>query len=327
MDCRKYMIHFAWPFVFLLLPLPFIARRLPGQAGRENSAAIKVPFFAEIKTISKKPGVFSPAGRKASLLWGLWLLLLMAAARPQMPGKLQNYTVPVRDIILALDISRSMTRQDMGETGKSRLDVVKEAAADFVSKRQNDRIGIILFAEQTNLYMPLTVDSQALNKMLSGVRAGLLGSLTALGDALGLSLQYLEKSQARHKIIVLLTDGVNNAGNVAPQDALQAAEQKGVTIYTIGVGSENTAQGGVDTAFLKQAAERTNGLFFMVDDRSALDRAYREISRNEPLSEASVYLIKQKELYFWPLLVFVLIISAVVFQRTAQRIAFRRGDG
>lgn len=320
------MIHFAWPFVFLLLPLPLIVKRLPGQAGRENSAAIKVPFFAEIKTISKKPGVFSAAGRKTSLLWGLWLLLLIAAARPQMPGKLQNYTVPVRDIILALDISRSMTRQDMGEPEQSRLDAVKEAAAAFIARRQNDRIGIILFAEQTNLYMPLTVDFQALNKMLSGVQAGLLGSLTAVGDALGLSLQYLEKSQARHKIIVLLTDGVNNAGNIAPQDALRAAEQKGVTIYTIGVGSADIPQAGVDTDFLKQAAQRTNGLFFMVEDRQALDRAYREISRNEPLSEASVYLIKQKELYFWPLLAFVLIISAAAVRRTVQRIAFHRED-
>ena len=85
-------------------------------------------------------------------------------------------------------------------------------------------------------------------------------------------------------------------------------------------------QAGVDTDFLKQAAQRTNGLFFMVEDRQALGRAYREISRNEPLSEASVYLIQQRELYFWPLLAFVLIISGIVFQRTAQRITFHRED-
>lgn len=320
------MIHFAWPFVFFLLPLPFLVQRLPSQGGRENSAAIRVPFFAEIKTISQKRKVFSSVGQKTSLLWWLWLLLLIAAARPQMPDKLQNYTIPVRDVILALDISRSMIHQDMGEQGKSRLDAVKEAAAAFISKRKNDRVGIILFAEQTNLYMPLTVDVPALNKMLSGVQAGLLGSLTAVGDALGLSLRYLEDSQARHKVIILLTDGVSNAGNISPQDALQAAEQKNVTIYTIGVGSEKIQGAGVDVDFLKQAANRTNGLFFMVNDSQALEKAYQKISQNEPLSEASVYLIKQTELYFWPLSVFAAIISYLVFKRAAQRFAFRRGE-
>ena len=321
------MIHFAWPFVFFLLPLPFIVRRLPGQVGRENSAAIKVPFFSKIKSISKKYSFFSSGGQKTILLWVLWSLLLIAAARPQKPENLQNYTIPVRDIILTLDISRSMIREDMGESGKSRLDAVKEAAAAFIARRQNDRIGIILFAEQTNLYMPLTVDTQALNKMLSGVQPGLLGSLTALGDALGLSLQYLEKSQAKHKIIVLLTDGVNNAGYIVPQDALNSAVEKGVTIYTIGVGSESIPGIGVDSVFLRQVAQKTNGLFFMVNDSHALEDAYQQISRNEPLSKASVYLIKQTELYFWPLLLFMCILSVIVFKRTAQRIAFHReGD-
>ncbi len=321
------MIHFAWPFVFFLLPVPFILQHLPGQLGRENSAAIKVPFFAEIKTLSRKKGFFAPAGRQTTLLWGLWLLLLIAAARPQVPENLQNYTVPVRDIMLAVDISRSMIQQDMRQNGKSRLDAVKEAAAAFIARRQNDRIGIVLFSEQTNLYMPLTVDSHALNKMLSGVQPGLLGSLTAIGDALGLSLKYLENSKAQHKVIVLLTDGVNNAGNLAPRDALRAAEQQSVRIYTIGVGSANKRGTGVDVDFLNQAAERTNGKFFMVNDPLALDQAYLEISQNEPLSQASVYLIKQKELYFWPLLLFALIISGVVFKRAAERLFFRQRSG
>ena len=320
------MIHFAWPYVFLFFPLPYLVRLLSGQAGRENSAAIKVPFFSEIKSISKKSGGFSKFTHKTFLLWGLWSLLLIAAARPQIADKVQNYTVPVRDIILAIDISRSMIQQDMGETEKSRLDAVIEAASRFISKRQNDRIGIILFSEQTNLYMPLTVDYSALNKMLSGVQPGLLGTLTAIGDALGLSLQYLEKSQAKHKIVVLLTDGVNNAGNIAPQDALNTAKKRGVTVYTIGVGSVNTQRAGVDLDFLRQAAEQTNGSFFMVSDKTALDRAYQKISRNEPLSKASVYLIRQKELYFWPLLMFSVIVSWLVFQRMAERIAFHRGE-
>lgn len=321
------MIHFAWPFVFLCFPLPFLIDRWAKQGVKDNSAAIKVPFFSEIKAISKKKSVFSTTKKNSWLLWILWFLLLVAAARPQIPDKIQNYTIPVRDIMLAVDISRSMLHQDMGNGSKTRLDAVKQAASSFIAKRKNERIGIILFAEQTNLYMPLSVDTSALQTMLSGVQAGLLGSLTAVGDALGLSLQYLEKSQAKHKIIVLLTDGVNNAGNTAPQDALNAAKQKGVTVYTIGVGSDQNEYAAIDRRFLQALASQTNGLFFMADDLNSLMRAYERISQNEPLSEAAVYLIRQKELYFWPLLAFALIVSAVVFKRVMQRIAFRREDG
>lgn len=316
------MLHFAWPLIFLCFPLPFLVRRF-FPAGRENSAAIKVPFFAEIKSVSKRK-VFMKSGRQSFLLWILWGLLVTAAARPQIPGKLQEYFVPVRDIVLALDISRSMLHQDMNAGRKSRLDTVKEAAADFISRRRNDRIGIVLFSEQTSLYVPLTVDTSVLNEMMNGIQAGLLGSLTAVGDALGLSLKYLENSEAKHKIIVLLTDGMNNAGNMTPDEALEAAKKAGVTLYTIGVGSDADANTGVDADFLRRAASETGGQFFMAGEESAVDEAYRRIAQAEPLSTASVYLIRQKELYFWPLLLFSLIVFFVIFKRTAERFLFIR---
>lgn len=317
------MIHFAWPLIFLCLPLPILARRL-FLTGRENTTPIKVPFFSEIKAASKKRRFFQK-GEQTGLLWLLWLLLVTAAARPQMSGKLQEYTVPVRDIVLALDISRSMLHQDMDEAGKSRLDAVKEAAAAFIGMRQNDRIGIVLFSEQTSLYVPLTVDTLALNKMLIGVKAGLLGTLTAVGDALGLSLKYLEESGAKHKIVVLLTDGVSNAGNITPDEALEEAKKAGVTVYTIGVGSDADQKTSVDVNFLRRAAVETGGLFFLAKDRDAVSEAYWKIANNEPLSKTSVYLIRQKELYFWPLSVFALIVSVLILKRFMERIAFAKG--
>ena len=319
------MIHFAWPWIFLCLPLPLLVRGL-FSAGRENAAAIKVPFFSEIKTASKKRH-FMHNGQQTPLLWLLWGLLVLSAARPQISSGIQEYTVPVRDIMLTLDISRSMLHQDMNEAGKSRLDAVKEAATAFVGMRENDRIGIVLFSEQTSLYVPLTVDSMALYRMLKGVKAGLLGSLTAVGDAMALSLKYLESSDAKHKIIVLLTDGMNNAGNVSPEEALEAAKQAGVTIYTIGVGSDFDQNTGVDTEFLQRTAQETGGLFFMAKDQDAVAEAYVEIAKNEPLSKTSAYLMKQKEMYFWPLLAFSLIVSAVILNRLVRRILFARGGG
>lgn len=316
------MIHFAWPLIFLCLPLPFLARIL-FPAGKENSAAIKVPFFAEIKAASKKR-LLAQAKGQTLLLWLSWGLLVTAAARPQMSGGIQEYMIPVRDVVLALDVSRSMLNQDMNEAGKSRLDTVKEAASAFVNMRQNDRIGIVLFAEQTSLYVPLTVDTTALQEMLNGVQAGLLGALTSVGDAIGLSLKYLRDSEAKHKIIVLLTDGMNNAGNISPEEALEAAKQAGVKIHTIGAGSDAAQKTEVDIDFLSRAARETGGAFFMAKDRNAVAEAYRKIAEIEPLSEAPVYLIRYRELYFWPLLVFGVIISSVVFKRLFERLMFAR---
>ena len=316
------MIHFAWPLIFLCLPLPFLARSL-FPAGKENSAAIKVPFFAEIKAASKKR-LFAQTKGQRLLLWLLWGLLVTAAARPQMSGGVQEYMIPVRDIVLALDVSRSMLNQDMNEAGKSRLDTVKEAASAFVNMRQNDRIGIVLFAEQTSLYVPLTVDTTALQEMLNGVQTGLLGALTSVGDAIGLSLKYLRDSEAKHKIIVLLTDGMNNAGNISPEEALDAAKQAGVKIHTIGAGSDADQKTEVDIDFLSRAARETGGSFFMAKDRNAVAEAYRKIAEIEPFSEAPVYLIRYRELYFWPLLVFGVIISSVVFKRLFERLMFAR---
>ncbi|MBO4521505.1 MAG: VWA domain-containing protein [Alphaproteobacteria bacterium] len=318
------MIHFGWPLIFLCFPLPVLAQRF-FLSGRENATAIKVPFFAEIKAASKARRF--RASRQTLLLWVLWGLLVTAAARPQISGGLQEYTVPVRDIILALDISRSMLHQDMDEEGKSRLDTVKEAAISFVNMRKNDRVGIVLFSEQTSLYVPLTVDTAALNEMLNGVQAGLLGTLTAVGDAMGLSLKYLENSEARHKIIVLLTDGMNNAGNITPDEALEAAKKAGVTVYTIGVGSDADQKTGVDTDFLRKTAVETGGMFFMAKEREAVAKAYSEIAKNEPKSEAPVYLIRYRELYFWPLAVFALIVFAVILKRLIERVMFARRTG
>lgn len=313
------MISFAWWYVFLCLPAPILVRRLSGTRGGETSAAIKVPFFRQIKTLNRQTAAVGGV-KGAPLLWVLWVLLVTALARPQMPDKIQNYTVPVRDVMLIVDISRSMLRADAGE-GMTRLDAAKSAAIDFVKRRKNDRVGVVLFSEQVNLYVPLTVDARAVEKMLSAARTGWLGSLTAIGDATGLALKHLKQSDAPRKVIVLLTDGVNNAGNLAPDDALIAARQNGVTFYTVGVGEGEN----VDADFLARAAQQTGGLFFMARNAAGVQAAYDRISENEPLSAADVYLMRKKELYRFPLTLFALIASCVVFKRAVGCAAFGGG--
>ena len=313
------MISFAWWYVFLCLPAPVLIRRLSKARGGVDSVAIKVPFFKKIKALNRQTET-SPTAGGSPLLWGLWVLLVIAAARPQTPDKVLDYAVPVRDVMLVVDISRSMLRADAGD-GATRLDAVKAAAIDFVRRRKNDRVGVVLFSEQANLYVPPTVDARAVEKMLSSARAGWLGSLTAIGDAAGLALKHLKQSGAARKVVVLLTDGENNAGNLSPDDALTAARQNGVAVYTIGVGEGV----GVDADFLARAAEQTGGLFFMARNAAGVQSAYDRISENEPLSTADVYLIRKRELYRYPLTLFALIASYVVFKRAAERVAFGGG--
>lgn len=322
------MIHFAWPLVFLLLPVPYVLRRLWPRTGGDTAAAVKVPFFYEVKALSlreRKARLF----RSSFFTATAWLCLITAAARPQMPSGLQSYAVPVRDVLLIMDISGSMEQKDLLLKGHpaQRLDAVREAADRFIAGRRSDRIGIILFAEQANLYVPLTVDLSTLRTMLAGAEVGLLGGKTAIGDALGLAVSYLEKSGAEQKVAVLLTDGVNNAGSIMPADALKRAEDAGVTVYTIGVGTDADPQRGIDRPLLETIASRTGGLFFMVDNAPGLEEAYRLISAREPSSRASVYLTPQKELYPYPLFAFLCLATISVLRRFRETLRYMREKG
>lgn len=311
------MIHFAFPFLLFLLPLPYLVRRFSTGKEGELSKAVKVPFFYEVKAISSKmPRSFR--FRRAFMMQAAWIFLLFAAARPQTPAGIQSYVAPVRDLILILDISGSMQQKDfISENGEAldRLSAVKAAADTFVRTRSGDRIGIILFAGQASMYVPLTVDYLTLREMLSSVQVGLLGGMTAIGDALGMAADYLNKSETAQKVVVLLTDGVNNAGSLMPPDALKKAVSENVRVYTIGVGkpSANPAE-SIDIVLLGKIAKETGGHFYSVDNPKGLEEAYQKISDAEPLSQTDVYLMPQKELYPYPLFVCLVLLSVNVLK-------------
>lgn len=319
------MIHFAFPLVFLLLPLPFVVRKLSSGGGTEDGAALKVPFFYELKSVSGGTrSVFRPT--RLFALSAAWVCLVTAAARPQVPAGMQSYLLPVRDVMLVLDVSGSMMQQDFSaRDGRvfDRLSAAKVAADGFISSRKGDRIGIVLFAGQAALYVPPTVDYPTLREMLSAASVGLLGERTAIGDAVGLAAETLKESAAEMKVAVLLTDGVNNAGSLMPLDALVLAKRSGMKIYTVGAGGSQDAPDGFDAEILKRMAKETGGEFYMADDVRGLERAYESISSREPLSETAVYLMPQKELYPYPLFCFFCFVSLIVLKRLASVALFR----
>lgn len=217
--------------------------------------------------------------------------LIVALARPQKRDTLNSATIEGTDIVLAIDISGSMTATDLQP---NRIEAAKEVATKFVSQRDNDNIGYVVFAGESLSLMPLTTDKAALINAISATKAGALRDGTAIGDGIASSINRLVSGQAKSKSIILLTDGTNNAGDVAPATAANIARQKGIRIYSIGVGtngsititdpygfSSTTLETKIDEAALENISKATGGKYFRATDSRSLRKVFEEIDALE----------------------------------------------
>jgi Ca-activated chloride channel family protein len=311
----------AWPWIALVLPLPWLLRwwlrpEAPGQALNLPQPGL---------SLATAVGGRSPRG--SWLLLGLaWLCLVGAAVRPQWLGPPQAQERSGRAMMLAVDLSGSMAQEDMVLAGQpvSRFAAVKAIAGDFISRRSGDELGMILFGSQAYLVTPLTYDLDAVHAQLMGSAVGLAGRETAIGDAIGVAVKRLASLPAQARVLVLLTDGVNNTGAIQPRDAARAAKAAGVRIYTIGIGADRMTVPGffgssvvnpsadLDVDMLTSIATDTGGRFFRATDTSALAEAYRSIDALEPMPQQGQPLRPHIELFRWPLgaaLVLVLLAS------------------
>ncbi len=305
-------IEFAWPWLLAALPLPLLALLLP-RAASATPAALRFPFYAALQT-----SLQSHTGQRSRLRLALatlaWLLLVLAAARPQLIGETVHLPISGRSLMLAVDISGSMQTEDMQINGRqlSRLTAVKLVAGEFIEQRKGDRIGLILFGDQAYLQAPLTFDRSTVRTLLDEAQIGLAGKRTAIGDAIGLAIKRLRKEPASNRVLILLTDGTNTAGNVDPLKAADLAAREGVRIYTIGIGSsemqvqtpfgiQRVATGDLDESSLKAIASKTNGRYFRARDTAQLAKIYALLDRIEPVSKDEQTWRPVDELYFWPL--------------------------
>jgi len=276
-------------------------------------AALRFPFPGVLQA-----ALSGPAARRSRLLPAaaalIWLLLVLAAARPQQVGETVHLPVSGRSLMLAVDLSGSMQTPDMRVASQdvTRLDAVKAVAGDFIDRRAGDRIGLILFGDQAYVQAPLTLDRRTVHTLLDEAQIGLAGKQTAIGDAIGLAIKRLSAEPAGNRVLVLLTDGASNAGSVDPLKAADLAAQEGVRIYTIGVGSDRMAmqgpfgmqqlmRGDLDEDTLKAIAHKTGGRYFRADDVASLAQIYAELDKIEPLSKDSQSWRPVEELYVWPL--------------------------
>ena len=304
------MFEFAWPWLFLLLPLPWLLRRAlppttPGQALRLPQPGLR-PALAGGSTVSS----FTPW-----LLALSWLCLVVAAARPQWVGPPQAQVRSGRALMLAVDLSGSMRTPDMELAGQpvSRFGAVKAIAGNFINRRRGDEMGLILFGSQAFLVTPVTYDLDAVRAQLQGVAVGLAGSETAIGDAIAIAVKRLSALPAQARVLVLLTDGVNNAGSISPRQAARAAKAAGVRIYTVGIGATRMRVPGffgsqivnpsadLDAGMLTKIADETGGRFFRATDSDQLTDAYRTIDALEPMPQHGPSLRPRQEWFTWPL--------------------------
>jgi len=306
------MLDFVTPLAFLLLPLPWLARRyVPGT--QQQIASIRVPFFSLLRTLDEEATTTVSGSRPLLLsLTLLWLCLVVACARPQWIGDAIELPATGRDLLLAVDISNSMNEPDMEIEGRRarRVDMIKYVVSDFIERRRGDRIGLILFGSQAYLQAPLTFDVDTVKTFLMETQIGFAGPSTAIGDALGLAVKRLRDRPENHRVVILLTDGRNESGSIDPQQAANLAAQAGVRVYTIGVASRRYSR-LIDGDAMQTIAQSTGGKFFHAEDQAELSKIYRDIEQLEAMEQQGKSYRPIKELYYWPLAI-ALLLSALM---------------
>lgn len=309
-------LEFASLWVFCLLPLPLLVWWLFPKAPVQSSASLRVPFFQNLKpkmTQSKR----SPSLLRTVIALLIWILLVAAAARPQLIGDTVRQAISGRSLMMAVDISGSMDEADMIVSGRrmTRLNAVKIVAGDFIQKREGDHLGLILFGSQAYLQAPLTFDRKTVVTLLEESFISLAGRATAIGDAIGLAVKRLRDEDEENRVLILLTDGSNSAGNVEPLKAADLAAQENVKIYTIGVGSPRSRD--LDETTLNAIASKTNGRYFRANNVNDLLKIYALLDEIEPVSQDELSYRPIQELFYYPLSI-ALFLSALIALFTKQ---------
>lgn len=309
------MLSLIWPWVLALAPLPFVYRwwRKPAD---DQQAALFAPVYGQLAADShSSPAVNRRNWPNLALLVLIWFACLLAASRPQWIGDPIALPTTGRDLLLAVDISGSMEVEDMAVNGSliDRLSVVKAVVGDFVERRSGDRLGLILFGDHAYLQTPLTFDRLTLNTLLQEALIGFAGKGTAIGDAIGLGVKRLKDKDKNSRVIILLTDGANTAGEVEPLKAAELAAAYGVKIYTIGVGADEILRrslfgtrrvnpsADLDETTLRAIATQTGGQYFRARNPKELVQIYATLDLLEPVSQDAETFRPTRALFHWPL--------------------------
>ena len=300
------MFELAMPWALIVLPLPWLIWFLLPRAPTQLPAALNVPFFNAMFGIVESEKRHIGKQTTLTLLFLVWSLLLFALAGPRWVGEPRPLSRDGYNIMLALDISGSMEMSDMLLQGRpaTRLAVVKRAAEQFVEDRAGDRIGLILFGTRAYLQTPLTYDRHSVLQRLDDATVGLAGETTSIGDALGLAVKRLQNVPEKGRMIILLTDGVNNSG---------------------GMFLNMNVTADLDEGTLKAVAEMTGGRYFRATDIQSLQSIYRSINQMETVSNKQAMVRPQHDYYPWPLAAALFLFLYWLAEKGALVERFKRG--
>ncbi|KPJ91068.1 MAG: BatB protein [Gammaproteobacteria bacterium SG8_11] len=337
------MFQFEWLWAFALLPLPLLLRLVLPAANTEE-AALRVPFVRDFD-VAHTHRTTLRSGKWILLLAILaWILFVIAAARPQWLGDTIELPISGRDLMIAVDLSGSMEISDfvISDRPVDRLTATKLVAGDFIDRRIGDRLGLVLFGRQAYLQTPLTFDRETVKTLLYESVIGLAGKETAIGDAIGLAVKRLrevkdqeladssevqKEKKLSDKILILLTDGANTAGEVEPVKAAEMAAEMGLKIYTIGIGADEmlvrsffgmrkvNPSTDLDEDTLKQIAQVTGGKYFRARDTQELEKIYQLLDELEPITKETQYFRPTSALFMWPLGLALALASIMVLLR------------
>ncbi len=307
------MISFAWPWLLLLLPLPLFVYWLPQKQKSRTSAALIIPqlLSGTVNTTATTASKKSPL----IILSLCWALTVLALSQPQWLGETIDIPTEGREMMIAVDLSGSMQIEDMSLNNRTvnRLDMLKEVLGNFIERRVGDRLGLILFADDAYMQTPMTFDRKTVKQMLDESQLGLVGRKTAIGDAIALAVKRFDAKQKSNKILLLLTDGQNTAGKITPEQALELAIAKDITIYSIGIGADVMLQQSLfgtrrvnpsselDEKTLTKLALETDGKYFRAKDSQGMELIYNLLDQLEPIEQEQQQMRPLTALFYWPL--------------------------
>ncbi len=320
------MMEFQWPLVFFAIPLPYLIWRFLPPVESGSGHALRTPFFHEWATFRETSSRSAiPPARAMVLPVIAWIFFIGASAKPVWVGEPVTLASSGRDLMLAVDLSGSMERADffLNKQQVDRLTAVKAVASRFIKQRQGDRLGLILFGKQAYVQTPLTYDSSTVSSMLLESEIGLAGTETAIGDAIGLAVKRLRDLDKNSRVLILLTDGANTAGEVEPLQAAALAADLGLKIYTIGVGADRMEvstffgsrtvdpSADLDETTLQGIADVTGGQYFRAKDTRELRQIYKKLDELEPTVGEAQTFRPIVDLYYWPLSISLLLLSLI----------------
>ncbi|WP_265502177.1 VWA domain-containing protein [Paracoccus beibuensis] len=305
------------PFLLILLPLPLLVRWLTPPVNRPRPA-LRIPDHLA-------PGLRSSGLTAPGHPWlaaAAWVLLVVALAGPQIERQADVIPSSGRDVMLALDLSGSMEKEDFTLDGQavSRLQAVKRTAADFVARREGDRVGLVIFGARAYVAAPLTFDVGAVAMAIDEAQIGISGRGTAISDGLGLAMRRLDNSDARSRVIVLLSDGVDTSGSVPATEVARLATEHGIRIHTVALGPEDletqpTSRDAVDVATLRQIAEMAGGEIFRVRGTADLEAMAQSLDRLEPSPGDRPPLRYQQQLWHGPTACALILLAVAIWRR------------